>query len=149
VAAAAVALAVAPAAQAEKLTIAVTSVVISSRQTDVVPKGTSKGDTIAMRDRLVNAKAQFGKKKGAVVGSDHGTMTFTGAHTARFSGTAVLPGGTLRLDGKVVPVTNGLVIPITAGTGRFAKAKGFVVVGHGDKTAPNTYVLTLPTIPVA
>lgn len=148
-AAAAVALAVAPAAQAEKLTIAVTSVVISSRQTDVVPKGTSKGDTIAMRDRLVNAKAQFGKKKGAVVGSDHGTMTFTGAHTARFSGTAVLPGGTLRLDGKVVPVTNGLVIPITAGTGRFAKAKGFVVVGHGDKTAPNTYVLTLPTIPVA
>jgi hypothetical protein len=149
VAAAAVALAAAPAAQAEKLTIAVTSVVISSRQTDVVPKGTSKGDTIAMRDRLVNAKAQFGKKKGAVVGSDHGTMTFTGAHTARFSGTAVLPGGTLRLDGKVVPVTNGLVIPITAGTGRFAKAKGFVVVGHGDKTAPNTYVLTLPTIPVA
>jgi hypothetical protein len=149
VAAAAVALAVAPAAQAEKLTIAVTSVVISSRQTDVVPKGTSKGDTIAMRDRLVNAKAQFGKKKGAVVGSDHGTMTFTGAHTARFSGTAVLPGGTLRLDGKVVPVTNGLVIPIIAGTGRFAKAKGFVVVGHGDKTAPNTYVLTLPTIPVA
>jgi len=144
-----VALALAPAAQAEKLTISVTSVVVSSKRTDVVPKGTSRGDTIAMRDRLLNTKAQFGKKKGAVVGSDHGTMTFTGAHTARFSGVAVLPGGTLRLAGNVVPVTNGLVIPITGGTGRFAKAKGFVVVGHGDKTAPNTYVLTLPTIPVA
>lgn len=147
--AAAGALALVPAAQAEKLTISVTSVVVSARKTDVVPKGTSKGDTIAMRDRLLNGKAQFGKKKGAVVGSDHGTMTFTGAHTARFSGVAVLPGGTLRLDGNVVPVTNGLVIPITGGTGRFAKATGFVVVGHGDKTAPNTYVLTLPTIPVA
>lgn len=146
---AAAALVAAPAAQAEKLTIAVTSVSVSARQTDVLPKGTSKGDTIAMRDRLLNAKAQFGRKKGAVVGSDHGTMTFTGPHTARFSGVVVLPGGTLRLDGNVVPVTNGLVIPVTGGTGRFAKAKGFVVVGHGDKTAPNTYVLTLPTIPVA
>jgi hypothetical protein len=149
VAVAVLALAAAQAAQAEKLTISVTSVVVSSKQRDVVPKGTSRGDTIAMRDRLLNAKAQFGKKRGAVVGSDHGTMTFTGPHTARFSGVAVLPGGTLRLSGNVVPVTNGLVIPITGGTGRFARAKGFVVVGHGDRRAPNTYVLTLPTIPVA
>jgi len=148
-AAAVLALAVAPAAQAEKLTIAVTSVALSAKRTDVLPKGTSRGDTIVMRDRLLNAKAQFGRRLGAAVGSDGGTMTFTGPHTARFSGTARLPGGTLRLNGKVVPVSSGLVIPITGGTGRFASAKGFVVVGHGARTAPNTYVLTLPTIPVA
>jgi len=147
--AAAIALAGAQAAQAEKLTIAFTSVSVSAKPTDLPPKGTSKGDTIVLRDRLLNGKALFGKANGAFVGSDHGTMTFTGPHTARFSGVAVLPGGTLRLNGSVVPVANGLVIPVTGGTGRFAKAKGFVVVGHGDKRAPNTYVLTLPTIPVA
>jgi dirigent-like protein len=149
VAVAAAALAGAPAAQAEKRTIAVTSVSVAAKRTDVPPKGTSRGDTILLRDRLFNARRQFGKARGVAVGSDHGTMTFTGAHTARFSGVAVLPGGTLRLNGKVVPVTNGLVIPVTGGTGRFARAKGFVVVGHGDRTAPNTYVLMLPTIPVA
>lgn len=147
--AAAIVVAGAQAAQAGKLTIAVTSVSVSARHTDVPPKGASKGDTIRFRDRLVNAKAQFGKEKGAVVGSDRGTMTFTGPHTARFSGVAVLPGGTLRLDGNVVPVTNGIVIPVTGGTGRFARARGVVVVGHGDKAAPNTYVLTVPTIPIA
>ena len=146
---AALVLAGAQAAEAGKLTIAVTSVSVSARQTDVPPKGASRGDTIRFRDRLVNAKPQFGRKKGAVVGSDQGTMTFTGPHTARFSGVAVLPGGTLRLGGNVVPVTNGIVIPVTGGTGRFAKAKGVVVVGHGEKAAPNTYVLTVPTIPIA
>jgi len=147
--AATLALAGATAAQAEKLTIAVTSVAVSAKRTDVLPKGTSRGDRIVMRDRLLNAKAQFGRAKGAVVGSDGGTMTFTGPHTASFSGRAVLPGGTLRLSGRVVPVANGLVIPVTGGTGRFSRAKGFVVVGHGNKTAANTYILTLPTIPVA
>jgi Dirigent-like protein len=138
-----------PAAQAGNLRIAVTSVAVSSKRTDVLPKGASKGDTIVVRDRLLNAKAQFGHAKGAVVGSDRGTMTFTGAHTATFSGVAVLPGGTLRLVGKLVPVTGGFTIPVNGGTGRFAKAKGYVLVGHGAKTAPNTYTLTLPTIPVA
>jgi hypothetical protein len=136
-------------AQAGKLTIAVTSVEVSSKLTDVAPKGTSKGDTIVVRDRLLNGKAQFGRAKGAAVGSDRGTMTFTGPHAATFSGVAVLPGGTLRLRGKVVPATGGFVIPVSGGTGRFAKAKGYLFVGHGDKQAPNTYTLTLPTIPVA
>jgi hypothetical protein len=144
------ALAVAPAAEAKKLTIAVTSVSISVKPTDVAPKGASKGDTVAYRDRLVNAKAQFGRAKGAAVGSDRGTMTFTSAHAARFSGVAVLPGGTIRLEGKVSALPNKtLVIPVTGGTGRFAKAKGFVLVGPGSKRALNTYALTLPEIPVA
>src|SRR6476469_6601265 len=85
------ALAVAPPAEAKKLTIAVTSVSISIKPTDVAPTGASKGDTVVYRDRLLNAKAQFGRVKGAAVGSDRGTMTFTSAHTATFSGVAVLP----------------------------------------------------------
>ena len=146
----ATALVVAPAAAAKKLTIAVTSVSISIKPTDVAPNGASKGDTVVYRDRLLNAKAQFGRAKGAAVGSDRGTMTFTSAHAARFSGVAVLPGGTLRLEGKVAALpNNALAIPVTGGTGRFAKAKGFVLVGPGSKRALNTYALTLPEIPVA
>ena len=141
---------VAPAAEAKKLTIAVTSVAVSVKPKDVAPKGTSKGDTIEYRDRLLNAKAQFGRAKGAAVGSDRGTMTFTSAHAARFSGVAVLPGGTLRLEGKVLALPGrSLAIPVTGGTGRFANAKGYVVVGPGTKRALNTYSLTLPEIPVA
>ena len=150
--AAAVLLAVAAAAgpaHAGTLTITVTSVALSAKTTDVDPKGTSKGDTIVMRDRLLNASRQFGRAKGERVGSDHGTMTFTGAHSATFSGVASLPGGTLRISGRVAPVSAGLVIPVTGGTGRFAGARGYVLVGHGNKTALNVYTLTLRTAPVA
>jgi hypothetical protein len=144
------ALAVAPAAAAKKLTISVTSVSVSIKPTDIAPKGASKGDTVVYRDRLLNAKAQFGRAKGAAVGSDRGTMTFTSAHAAKFSGVAVLPGGTLRLEGRVAALpNNALAIPVTGGTGRFAKAKGYVLVGPGSKRALNTYALTLPEIPVA
>jgi hypothetical protein len=146
---AAVAAVVVPTAQAERLTIVVTSVSLSAKPTDVAPKGTSKGDTIEYRDRLLNAKQQFGRAKGAAVGSDHGTMTFTSAHTATFSGVAVLPGGTLQLEGNVVSVGKMLAIPVSGGTGRFAKAKGYVIVGPGEKRALNTYTLSIPKIPVA
>jgi hypothetical protein len=139
----------APSAQGGRLTIVVTSVALSAKPTDVAPKGTSKGDTIEYRDRLVNAKHQFGRAKGAVVGSDHGTMTFTGAHTATFSGVAVLPGGTLELRGRVVSVGKSFAIPVSGGTGRFAKAKGYVLVGPGAKRALNTYMLSVPALPVA
>jgi hypothetical protein len=141
---------VVPAAQAEKLTFAVTSVSLSAKTTDKLPKGTRKGDTIVYRDRLVNAAKQFDRGKGAVVGSDHGTMTFTSAHTATFSGTAVLPGGTLTLSGKVVALPDKTIaIPVTGGTGRYAQAKGYVLVGPGQARALNTYTLTLPGAPVA
>jgi hypothetical protein len=139
----------APSAQGGRLTIVVTSVALSAKPTDVAPKGTSKGDTIEYRDRLLNAKQQFGRAKGAVVGSDRGTMTFTSAHTATFSGVAVLPGGTLQLQGRVVSVGKSFAIPVSGGTGRFVKAKGYVVVGPGTKRALNTYTLSVPALPVA
>jgi hypothetical protein len=138
------ALLLAPAAAAKTVTIEVISVGLTVRAHDRPPKGTSKGDTVVQRDRLVNATKQFGKKRGTVIGSDHGTMTFTGAHSARFRGSAVLPGGTLTLNGKVSAGANGyLAIPVTAGTGRYEGAKGILIVGPGQRQALNVYRLTI------
>jgi hypothetical protein len=134
----------ASAAEAKTITFSVTSVTLSIKPTDLPPKGTSKGDTIVYRDRLLNTARRFGRPKGAIVGSDHGTLTFTGAHTARFSGTVVLPDGTLRLAGSVTPLANGMLqFRVAGGTGRYAKATGTVVVGSGNARALNTYHLTL------
>jgi hypothetical protein len=140
-----------PAVTASAVTrqIKVISVTVSTVSHDVGPKGASKGDTIAYRDRLVNAAQQFGKKKGEAVGSDSGTMTFTGPHTATFQGKAVLPGGTLTLSGPVYSTTAGLVVPVTGGTGAFAHVHGTLLVGSGSKRVPNTYRLVRPSGPVA
>jgi hypothetical protein len=137
------------AAGAKIVTIQVLSIG-AAKVHDRPPKGTSKGDTVVYRDRLVNAKAQFGKKKGVRVGSDRGTMTFTSAHAARFSGSATLPGGTLTLQGRVTALPdNALAIPVTGGTGDFAGAKGYLIVGSGHKQALNVYRLTISSSHVA
>ena len=68
---------------------------------DTPPKGPSKGDTVVYRDRLVNAVRQFGRKQGAVVGRDRGTMTYTSRSSARFDGVATLPGGDAQAAGPV------------------------------------------------
>jgi hypothetical protein len=136
-------------AAAARQTIAVTSVTVSMKSHDIGPKGASKGDTIVYRDRLVNATAQFGRKKGVVVGTDSGTMTFTSAHTAIFKGKAVLPGGTLTLYGPVYSTADGLVVPVTGGTGAFAHVHGTLFVGAGKDRVANTYRLTRVTGPVA
>jgi hypothetical protein len=145
------AFAVLPAGAASAATqeIKVISVTVSTVSHDVKPKGASKGDTIAYRDTLLNAAPQFGKKKGAAVGTDSGTMTFTGAHTAVFKGKAVLPGGTLTLSGPVYSTAAGLIVPVTGGTGAFAHVHGTLLVGSGSKRVANTYRLVRPSGPVA
>lgn len=145
-----VGLVAAPVATAATRTIVVTSNSISLVNHDVSPKGASKGDTITYRDRLLNATVQFGRKKGAPVGSDTGRLTFTSAHTANFSGSARLPGGTLELAGAVVTNSAGqIVIPVTGGTGEFANVSGTLTVGSGRDHVRNTYRLTRSTGPVA
>src|SRR5437762_2005202 len=88
-------------ASAKTLTIHVTSVVSGTKATDTPPKGTSVGDHVDFTDNLLNAVPQFGKAANAQVGSDKGTMTFTGAHTARLEGEAVLPDGKITFAGDV------------------------------------------------
>ena len=137
----------------ETLVINVISVSVKGTPTrkDKPPKGASRGDTVTFRDSLLNAAAQFGKPKGVKVGTDGGTMTFTSRTSAEFKGLATLPGGTVTLNGKVAaaPDKKSIVIPITGGTGRFKSAKGFLLVGPGDRRALNTYSLTFPGGPVA
>jgi len=132
------------AAQAKRVTISVTSILVSVKSTDVAPKGVvSRGDRKAYRNVLENAVAQFGKPKGATVGSDSGTLTFTSAHTARYSGTTRLPGGTLIVRGPVKVVGTTLEVAVVGGTGRYASARGTLAVGPGDKRALNVYRLVL------
>jgi hypothetical protein len=132
-------------AAAGTTTIELTSITVSLHRHDVAPKGYSKGDTVVGRDRLLNAKAQFGKKKGVVVGHDSSVTTFTSAHTATIRGTVTLPGGTLILRGEVIGLSNGgLTAPVVGGTGTYAHAHGTVTVGAGTKRVLNTYLLILP-----
>jgi hypothetical protein len=133
------------AAQAQTLTIQVTSVVVKVSSFDRKPKGTSTGDRVFQRNKLLNARRQFGKAKGAHVGSDEGTVTFTSAHTERYDGIARLPGGTLHVKGAVRPlVGGGIGIPVVGGTGRYRAATGMLYVGDGETHALNVYRITLP-----
>ena len=52
------------AAQADTLTIQVTSVVVKVTAHDRAPRGTSTGDTVLQRNKLLNARRQFGKVEG-------------------------------------------------------------------------------------
>jgi hypothetical protein len=145
-----VALVIVPAASAKTTTITVVSNTVTLRTNDIGPTGASKGDTVVYRDRLVNAVPQFGKKKGALVGTDTGTLTFTGAHTATFKGTAHLPGGTLRISGDVyTSTTHELVFQVTSGTGAYAGKTGTLTVGTGKNHVLNTYRLTKSVGPIA
>jgi hypothetical protein len=135
-----------PAGATTTVTIKVTSVTIALHRHDVRPKGASKGDTVVDHDRLLNAVAQFGKKKGAPVGADNTTTTFTGPHSATIKGTVTLPGGTLTLGGELVGLSNGdLAVQVVGGTGKYADARGSLVVGTGRNRVLNTYRLVLPS----
>ncbi len=79
--------------------------------------------------RLLNARAQFGKPKGAVIGSDRSTMLLTSATRARLKTVAKLPGGTLTVNGMLTAAGGGAVsIAVVAGTGVFAGARGTLTI---------------------
>jgi hypothetical protein len=132
-------------AAVETLTIQVTSVVVKVTPIDRNPKGTSKGDKVIQRNRLINAVRQFGKPKGAQVGTDEGTVTFTSAHTERYDGLARLPGGTIMVQGPVRRILGGgLRIPVVGGTGKYSAATGTLFVASGEERVLNVYRITLP-----
>jgi hypothetical protein len=131
-------------------TIEVISVTTWVHRVDQPPKGVSDGDTVASRDRLLNARHQFGLRSGARIGSDHGRFTYTSTHSASYSGEASLPGGTLTVRGAVLVRADGqLMIPIVGGSGSYKGATGFLTIGSGKHRALNTYELTIPGANVA
>lgn len=115
--------------------------------TDKVPKNRpSKGDVVEERTTLKNAVRQFGKPKGAVVGSDVGRYIFTSATTASIKLTVKLPGGTLRCTSRVT-ATAETPLKVVGGTGAFAGARGTGAITPAPaalKGAYNTYRLQLP-----
>lgn len=130
------------------VTIRVTSVVSARNAQDAPPKGASDGDTIHFRDRLLNRERRFGKEVDEQVGTDRGTLTLTGPHTARIEGEAVLPDGRVRFSGAMTPVANNSVtVPIVGGTGAYEHATGTLLVGAGVDRALNVFRLVLDGVP--
>ena len=109
---------------------------------DLPPKGPSKGDVYGGRFRLLNVVPQFGQQVGAAVGTEHSSLTLTSRTMARISGVVTLPGGTILYNGEGRLGSNA-PIPVVRGTGRFAGARGTLIVGAGSSPL-NTYRLTFP-----
>jgi hypothetical protein len=114
---------------------------------DAPPKGlASAGDRFSDRSRLLNAAPQFGRKRGAVVGSDSTTWRYISATTIAIRAKVKLPGGTLTIRGRMrVDDTPGFVLPVIGGSGAYARARGTITVGPlPNGRASNVYRLTYP-----
>jgi hypothetical protein len=147
---AALVLATAAGARPGATVIRVVSVATAQQVHDAPPKGPSKGDYVVVDDKLTNAAAQFGKKKGALVGTDHAIEKNVGANRVMVDGIARLPGGTIHFKGELKIRQNGIAsVAVVGGTGDFQSAKGTVAIANltkDGKTALNVYTITvLPT----
>ena len=128
-------------------TIRILSVVQTYVPRDVAPKGVSPGDSVRMTDRLYNLVPQFGRPRGAPVGTDSGTeRILPGNQAARFQGVARLPGGSIVVSGRIPLADATASAKVVGGTGRFAHAGGTVEVRTlpGNGRATNVFRLTLP-----
>jgi hypothetical protein len=117
------------------------------------PPAGDAGDVFSTTLTMFAVAPQFGKSANARLG----TMTFSytlhgscSSAAAGCSGTTNittltrLPGGTRVADGNNVPFSKkGFVLPIQAGTGRFAGAKGLIAVAPAGQ-ARSTYTINLP-----
>lgn len=106
----------------------------------------SEGDTIGSAGILRNALAQFGKPKGAVVGSDRSILTVTSPTRALIHAQAKLPGGSLRIEGRFTfRTTKAIVLPVVDGSGAFAGARGSTTITQlSGQRALNVVRLRLP-----
>jgi hypothetical protein len=101
------------------------SINTSGRSIDKEPKGPSVGDHSIQTSQLRNQVAQFGKPVGAIIGRDRATLTAVTLTAIKIEGVTTLPGGTLRVRGRLrVQSSVTAVAPVTGGTGRYAGAKG-------------------------
>jgi Dirigent-like protein len=124
------------------------STTTQARYIDRGPKGESPGDAVVSSSRLVNAVAQFGRPKGALVGLDRGTYTLLKDRKTRLDGWATLPGGKIHVRGVARTLgAKASAVAVVGGTGDFASARGTVTVSPvSSKPDPslNVYRITLP-----
>ena len=126
--------------------IRLVSITTSESSVDVPPRKASAGDRQLFASRLLNARRQFGKPKGAVVGSDRGTMTLTSATSAHAEDRREAAGrhDHRRRAAAGRPATGPSRSPVVSGTGVFAGAHGTLTIlaPTGPKTAVNVYRLS-------
>jgi hypothetical protein len=135
---------------ARSLTIRVLVTPVTRTIKDVPPKTVrstgewSKGDTLSGTSILRNFVPQFGKPKGARVGTSSFTDIALSSQMVREDGIARLPGGTVHVRG-VVPIGPTVKLPVVGGTGIYAGSTGVVEGRHlanGDSL--NVLRLQLP-----
>jgi hypothetical protein len=117
------------------------------RMVDLEPKGVeSKGDVLYVKAVLRNWSAQFHRPENAVVGSDSWVLTSLAKPGWSLVRAAVkLPGGTLRLQGRVHTSAYVRFVPVVGGTGRFVNARGTLrVQERASLPSLNDYKLRLP-----
>jgi hypothetical protein len=135
-------------AESSTMTIRLISTTVSLKVVlDRAPKrALSPGDVLSARSILRNAAPQFGKAKGATVGSDVGTFTIVTAKVSDVRVTTKLPGGTIRSVGTVRDARTQ-AIRVISGTGTFAGARGTNEVrtlNAAAGRASNVYRLRIP-----
>ena len=114
-----------------------------------LPLGDSKGDVYIGSSRLKNATAQFGKRKGAVVGRDRFRLDLSSAEVATMRVTATLPGGTITCRGLINLRRVRNVVRVVGTTGAFAHGRGTCEATGAPKYRPRgeastTYKLQIP-----
>lgn len=107
----------------------------------------SMGDVLRAKSVLRNEVPQFGRPKGAKVGSDITTLTLVSSKLTDVRVAVKLPGGTLKVSGRI-PWAQGdsEIIAVVGGTGDLAGARGTAEVidlSDGHRTR-KIYRLRLP-----
>jgi hypothetical protein len=135
-------------AASETMTIRLVSITTSAKVLrDLPPTNVANGgDVVWAKSQLLNERPQFGKPKGAVVGSDVTTATYVSASVGDVKATVRLPGGTLRVAGRFRTGGPGkTTVRVTGGTGAFRGARGTCTVSQQrGLRALNVYRLQLP-----
>ena len=118
---------------------------------DRAPKGfPNKGDVVRERSTLRHAVDQFGRPKGAIVGSDTWITTVVIAPFAKaeVKATTTLPKGTIRAMGAVSAAQATATFRVVGGSGRYANARGTISLRNLNASGSrglSVYRLQLPS----
>lgn len=135
-------------AGASTMTFRLLSTPTSFRQVDLPPKGIeSRGDMLYVKSVLRNWSKHFRRPANAVVGSDAWVLTtLERPGWSLVKAEVKLPGGTLRLQGRVHVSSYVRYVPVVGGTGRFANARGTLrAQERASLPSLNDYRLRIPT----
>ena len=121
---------------AKSVTIRVLIMPVTRTFTDVAPKTHAtrgeytKGDTLTGTSILRNAVRQFGKPKGARIGTSRFVETALSPQRIVFDGVSRVPGGTVHARGVMHEVAGKLTVAVVGGTGLYAAATGVIEGSH-------------------